>query len=70
MKYKKITLEDVANILEESVEWVKSQIDNGKFGFAYKCDTDTYFIDRYRFERYLLSSQPYFLKVHNSRRYK
>lgn len=67
---KRLTLEDVANILEEPVEWIKSQIDNGNLWFAYRCDNNTYYIDRRRFERYLSSSQPYFLKIHNPRRYK
>lgn len=70
MKYKKITLEIVAHILEESVEWVKSNIDNYKLSFGYKDENNVYHIDRKLFEKYLLSSQPYFLKVHNSRRYR
>lgn len=69
MKYKKLTLEIVANILDESMEWVKSNIDNYKLPFAYKDENDVYHISRCLFEHYLLSNQPDFLKVHNQRRY-
>ena len=72
MKTKKLTLEVLAYILDESLEWIKFNIDNNKFyPFAYKKENGNYYINKKLFERYLLSSKPYFLKVHGStRRYR
>lgn len=68
---RKLNIDIVANILEEDVEFIRNKIDKNEFKFAHKNKNGKYFINSRLFEKYLLSRNPYFLKVHGyTRRYK